>query len=99
MAIMTKENIHASHTNPLGLSNEAMKRLLKEAETAGKNVREFREATEKSFRELTLYCPHDNSPSKFIGEKGTYTIVRPFFRCEHGHEFSYSQGKTSPSAK
>ena len=103
MAIMTKEKDRPSQTsrsdNPFGLSDEAMKRLLKESRQAGEEVRKVREEAEKSFRELTLYCPYDNSPSRFIGYRGAYTIVRAFFRCEQGHEFAHSQGKTSPSDK
>lgn len=103
MRTMTKEKDQPSHTspndNPFGLSDEAMKRLLEESEKAGREVRKAKEEVEKHYRELILYCPYDNSSSRFIGYKGAYTIVKPFYRCEQGHEFPHSQGKTSPSGE
>ncbi|MDO8550915.1 MAG: hypothetical protein Q7S39_12295 [Ignavibacteria bacterium] len=101
---MTKDRERTSHAlpnnNPFGLSDEAMKRLLEESTEAGERISKFNEESEKRLKELVLYCPYDNSPSRYIGHKGTYTIAWPVFKCEQeGHEFPRSQGKTSSSDK
>ncbi len=97
MALMTKEKDSSqdNSNDPWAITDD----LLEEAKKAGEKVRKFREEQQEAFEKMVLYCPYDNSPSKFVGFKGAYTIVRAFFKCENGHEFPLSQGKTSPSDK